>query len=376
MRIAHCIAAVAIFLFPTASALTQANTAARFPTPTTKAGVPAFDIAIVKRAAGLIATPEQWNHHDDGRCFPSAATFSLACALKRGIEEAAGLPRVQPPGAPAPSKLPVACRMRIAETVGEGSCGTLFDEIPIFTISHVAAVTTGRWRSDVQPLEVWSGTMADAESPVEFEARQAISAATTKKYNGRLVDYNNDSTTTFADIKALFHAIEQRVSEKGSADLGESGEDVEIEIYAGARGVIRTYNGWFAVSGFSVADSTMRFQIDTLTEIPPNDVDREILRRAALVISSDSVWNRADNRKCPADAKTWSIYCAVERATIEVTGGFHHRRPAMELVREIVEARSKGKSYQHRAMGYNNDPSTTLADIRSVFDEAIARIKK
>jgi hypothetical protein len=140
--------------------------------------------------------------------------------------------------------------------------------------------------------------------------------------------------------------------------------------------VIRTYNGWFADSGFSVADSTMRFQIDTLTEIPPNDVDREILRRAALVISSDSVWNRADNRKCPADAKTWSIYCAVERATIEVTGGFHHRRPAMELVREIVEARSKGKSYQHRAMGYNNDPSTTLADVRSVFDEAIARIRK
>ena len=70
-----------------------------------------------------------------------------------------------------------------------------------------------------------------------------------------------------------------------------------------------------------------------------------------------------------------SIYCADEQATIEVTGGFHHRRPALELVRVIVEERTKDKKYQHRLMDYNNDRTTTLADVKSLFAEALAQIK-
>src|SRR6202011_4135694 len=101
--------------------------------------------------------------------------------------------------------------------------------------------------------------------------------------------------------------------------------------------------------------STLRFQIDTAQEVPPNALDRQILQHAAAIITADSVWNRADDRKCARAATTWSIYCAEERASIEVTGGFHHRRPALELVRQIVDTRSQGKSYPHRLMGYNND---------------------
>jgi hypothetical protein len=44
-------------------------------------------------------------------------------------------------------------------------------------------------------------------------------------------------------------------------------------------------------------------------------------------------------------------------------------------VRVVVEERTKTKRYQHRMMDYNNDPTTTLADVRAVFAEAIARIK-
>lgn len=58
-----------------------------------------------------------------------------------------------------------------------------------------------------------------------------------------------------------------------------------------------------------------------------------------------------------------------------MTGGFHHRRPAGELVREIVDERAKNRNYNHRMMDYNNDPTTKLADVRSLFAEALARIK-
>jgi hypothetical protein len=119
----------------------------------------------------------------------------------------------------------------------------------------------------------------------------------------------------------------------------------------------------------------VRFQVDTVQQIPASALDRQILERAATIITADSVWNRADNRKCPASATKWSIYCAVERAEVEVTGGFHHRRPAMELVRTIVDERTATKTYQHRLMDYNNDRTTRLDDVRSLFREAIARIK-
>jgi hypothetical protein len=140
--------------------------------------------------------------------------------------------------------------------------------------------------------------------------------------------------------------------------------------------VARTYAGWFPISGFGVTNSTIRFQLSGKKEVPPNAVDREILEHAARIITSDAVWNRADNRTCPATATSWSIYCAVERAQLDLLGAFHHRRPAGEVLREIVDARTKGRPYHHRMMDYNNDPTTYLSDVKSLFSEAIGRIRK
>src|SRR5258708_33602318 len=93
----------------------------------------------------------------------------------------------------------------------------------------------------------------------------------------------------------------------------------------------------------------LRFQIDTAQQVPASDLDREILAEAATIITADSVWNRADNRKCAPAATTWSIYCAVQRATIEVTGGFHHRRTAMQMAAQVVGGKTHRKPYQQRA---------------------------
>ncbi len=91
------------------------------------------------------------------------------------------------------------------------------------------------------------------------------------------------------------------------------------------------------------------------------------------MLSFDAEWNRADNRRCPAAATTWSIYCAMIRATIEVTGASDHRRPPMQLVREAVDARTAGRNYHHRLMDYNNDPTTRLEDVQSRFKEVLSR---
>ena len=344
--------------------------------PTTKSAVGDFAATIAKRAGELVATPEQWNHNDRGACAGATKTFSIICAMDRAKEEAAGILRDEN-GRRIKQTVasPNDCRFHAAPEGREGTCGVLFDELPIFTISRVKAITSGMWRADMKPIEVWSGVMADAESPVETESRALINIVTTKKYPARLVGYNNDSSTTFADVTKFFQLLQDRVRTRGAADLAESGDSLEIEVYAGGKGVIRTYNGWYPISGFASTGSTMSFQIDTSAQVPPNAFDVEILKRADKIISSDAVWNRADNRECPPTATTWSIYCAVEVAEVQVAGGFHHRRPVMELVRMIVDERTAKKTYQHRLMGYNNDPTTKLEDVRSLFAEAIARIK-
>ena len=343
--------------------------------PSTKAGVAEWDVAIVKRAEKVLASPAQWDHADTtGDCPAKATTFSITCAIGKAVDEAAGVFGDRPtPATPNPAPQ-TECVFHASGSTREGSCGELFDELPIFTIAQAKGVTTGAWRKDAQPTTVWAGKMADAGGPVMQEARRLVGVVTTKKYSARLVGYNNDSSTTFADVQKFFALLEDRVRTQAAADM-TGGEDVEIELHAGGTGVIRTYNGWFAVSGVSETGTALRFMVDTVQQIAPNAVDRAILRRAATIISSEAVWNRKDDRKCPADATTWSIYCAEEKAMIEITGGFHHRRPASELVRVIVDERSKDKNYSHRLMDYNNDPATKLDDVRSLFAEAIARVK-
>jgi hypothetical protein len=294
--------------------------------------------------------------------------------LQKAVEESAGIWRDQTGSRINQPPPPADCRFHAAGEGQEGSCGPLFDEVPVFTVSQVKAVTTGKWRADAQPSQVWAGKMSDAEYPVMEEATKTVALVTSKKYENPLRDYNNDPATTFADVQAFFRALREQLLKHAAADLEGNFDEVEIEIYPGGAGVIRTFMGWFPISGFTFADSAARFQFDPARQVPPNSLDREILH-AAAIITSDAVWNRADNRKCAPTAKTWSIYCAEYQASVEVTGGFHHRRPALEIVRELVDERTGKKSYPHRLMGYNNDPSTRLEDVQSLFKEAIARIK-
>lgn len=197
-----------------------------------------------------------------------------------------------------------------------GSCGALFGQNPEMTLKHASSITTGVWREDLHPISVWSGDMTD----------------------------------------------------EGSANA-----PLELEIYKDGWGILRTQYGWFRVMQFR-SSPEIDFFLDASDEVKANSLDKKIIVRAEAILSTEKVWNRADNRKCPQNATSWSIYCAMEKATVEVSGGFHHRRPALELVREVVDQRTAGRQYRHRLMDYNNDATTNLADVQSLFKEALARI--
>jgi hypothetical protein len=200
-----------------------------------------------------------------------------------------------------------------------GSCGPLFDQVPKMRLFPRSSSAYGVWGADAHPTAVWSGTMTD-------------------------VSYRDERPP------------------------------IQLEVYAKGDGVLRTIYGWFPVTRAVTSASGLTFDLDGMHEVPPNALDRRIVQRAAVILSDANVWNRSDNRVCPANATTWSIYCAMEKATDEVSGGVDHRRPAMEVVREIIDERTAGRNYHHRLMDYNKDQTTTLTDVQSVFSEALRRM--
>ena len=114
---------------------------------------------------------------------------------------------------------------------------------------------------------------------------------------------------------------------------------------------------------------------------PVTEADVRIAQRASEILNSPSKWNRADTRVCPADARTFSLYCALEKATGEVTGKFEHRGATMQEARFVIdEIAPNRKNYNHRLMDYNNDPATTFADIQKFFrlleDRITIRLKE
>lgn len=116
---------------------------------------------------------------------------------------------------------------------------------------------------------------------------------------------------------------------------------------------------------------------DSEARSPVTKADLQIVDYAQKILDSPSKWNRADTRKCPDAAKKFSLYCALEKATYEVTGSFAHRGAAMQEARFVIEEVAPDwKKYSHRLMDYNNDPNTTFNDIQKVFQLLRERINK
>jgi hypothetical protein len=212
----------------------------------------------------------------------------------------------------------VTCELRASSGGYGGGCDMLGEHVTM-SVSPAAALLGGPWRSDTPTTSIWIGTMT--------------------------VD-------------------------------GDSAP-VELEVDADRRAVLRTVFAWFPVEQLDEGPDRLALTVNTDEELAPSTIDAKIIERAGTILSSAEVWNRADTRDCPETETTYSLYCAIDRATAEVTGKLsplEHRRPAMEVIREIVDDRTKGRPYHHRLMDYNNDPATTFPEIQSILNEGLRNV--
>jgi hypothetical protein len=110
---------------------------------------------------------------------------------------------------------------------------------------------------------------------------------------------------------------------------------------------------------------------------PVTNDDLRILQRAADLLKNESVWNRKDDRECDDDEATGkrSLFCALQKACIDILGAYDHRRVALQEVRFAVEDATRGQEFEHRLRDFNNLPTTQLADIKKVLQVATDRVK-
>ncbi len=110
---------------------------------------------------------------------------------------------------------------------------------------------------------------------------------------------------------------------------------------------------------------------------PVTNQDLRILLKADDLLKNESAWNRKDDRECDDDEAMGkrSLFCALQKACIDVLGTYDHRRAALQEVRFAVEDATRGQEFEHRLRDFNNLPTTQLADVKRVLRVATDRVR-
>ena len=107
----------------------------------------------------------------------------------------------------------------------------------------------------------------------------------------------------------------------------------------------------FILSVLALSAQNSKFTGPSDANPPVSKGDILIVRRAREILNSPAKWNRADNRECPATHRTYSLYCALEKATEDISKNFEHRGAAMQEARFVIdEVLAKGNQFEHRLM--------------------------
>jgi hypothetical protein len=266
----------------------------------------------------------------------STKCLILAPALAFGLAVSAQTTSGTPGGAGVVSfKTPVkSSDLRIAERAA-----SLLDSAAKWNHGYVGDCSTDKSNTltlycslDRAAREV-SGEL-DERSAVRQESRAVIAFLTANEYG--MDAFNGDPDVTFGDIQTFFRVLHIRLTKR----LEEQNPSSRAQAKGG----------------------------ESESRLPVTVADLRIVRQAKQILDSPSKWNRADNRVCPAGAKTFSLYCALEQATKEVSGNFEHRGAAMQESRFVVEDIAPNAGYYgHRLMDFNNDPGTTFWDVQKFF---------
>ena len=109
-----------------------------------------------------------------------------------------------------------------------------------------------------------------------------------------------------------------------------------------------------------------------------DSTDLKIIQRADSILSDTSKWSKQDDRECDDDIANgiYSLFCALYKASVDITGEYIHRRSAIQIVRFTLEKYENSRVKNHRLMDWNNHPDTKFEEVKKVLKESIDTIKQ
>lgn len=109
-------------------------------------------------------------------------------------------------------------------------------------------------------------------------------------------------------------------------------------------------------------------------DISVSYVDLSILRKADELLSNKTNWDKNSDRKC-AESEKSNLYCALEKASIEIMGKYVHRQAGLQEVRFVIDDQYKSRWKVHRLADFNAHQDTTFFDVKSVLKKAIISVE-
>ncbi|OFW07063.1 MAG: hypothetical protein A3H96_13665 [Acidobacteria bacterium RIFCSPLOWO2_02_FULL_67_36] len=116
--------------------------------------------------------------------------------------------------------------------------------------------------------------------------------------------------------------------------------------------------------------------LDLAASPPATEDDIAILGTALAKFRTPAHWNRKEDQSCPpGEAEVTGLFCALYTAVEGRMGRYHHRQPALEIVRSVVFERWRQRIVSHPLVDMNNHPDTTIDDLRMLLDLSLARAR-
>ena len=84
---------------------------------------------------------------------------------------------------------------------------------------------------------------------------------------------------------------------------------------------------------------------------------------------------KKDDRSC-IDKPTLSLYCALAKSSLSVSGTFNHNSAALEQVRKEILVYTSRNDYDHILMDFNNSKDVSLDDIQTILKRAKISLNK
>ena len=108
--------------------------------------------------------------------------------------------------------------------------------------------------------------------------------------------------------------------------------------------------------------------------IEVSQIDLDILLKADALLKDETLWRKDAVRVC-SESSTLNLYCVLERASIEVTGKYVHRQPALQEIRFAIDDCYRNRWSVHRLADFNAHPDTSFSDIKFLIANAVGTVK-